>query len=522
MTKCCGPLRLLFQAGLRAPATGRLMVHGVGLADIVARRYAQISTAPSVQPAAQQQVLQAVSSLSNKLSAAYANVLGDAVVTAAEVEKAICGTAPGKAPGLDGVPGELFRQFRRQLAPILARLYTAIGSTHACPVGFLDGVVIPVLKPEGDAVDVDSYRPLQLLCYDYRILAKVLANRLLAVAGSIIDPAQCAFLYHRHIGDSIRLLQMLPAWLKEEQRSAIAAFLDFRKAYDTLSREFLYSVASALGVGDGFVSWMKLLLTHTYSCAVVNGFKSSFYLCSAGVRQGCPLAPLIYLFVGQALLCTLRQEGVGVSIEGSRVTAAQYADDAEPLLEAAADALPFEQSMAVFGNASGQHMQPRKSHYLHMGHTAAVPLPLPPGTALQVVGQAKSLGIIFGGDGVVGVNWVDRMQIVRDRLQRISRIPNMSAFGRAFAANAYAMSTLLYGAQFTGSLPQEHGDTLQKWVAALVDAGLGPADDLRRPPGIPQSCMAAHPREGGFGLLPVRQHLLARLAVEAVQLAGRR
>ena len=61
-------------------------------------------------------------------------------------------------------------------------------------------------------------------------------------------------------------------------------------------------------------------------------------------------------------------------------------------------------------------------------------------------------------------------------------------------------------------------NTLQKWVAALVDAGLGPGEDLRRPPGIPQSCMAAHPTEGGFGLLPVRQHLLARLAVEAVQL----
>ena len=137
-----------------------------------------------------------------------------------------------------------------------------------------------------------------------------------------------------------------------------------------------------------------------------------------------------------------------------------------------------------------------------------------------MVVQAKSLGITFGGSGVVGVNWVHRMQVVHDRLQRISRIPNLSAFGRAFATNAYALSTLLYGAQYTASLPQEHGDTLQKWVAALVDAGLGPGEDLRRPPGIPQSCMAAHPTEGGFGLLPVRQHLFARLAVEAVQLLG--
>jgi hypothetical protein len=49
----------------------------------------------------------------------------------------------------------------------------------------LDGVIVPVLKPGGDPVDVDAYRPIQLLDYDYRLLAKILANRLLRVAGHV-------------------------------------------------------------------------------------------------------------------------------------------------------------------------------------------------------------------------------------------------------------------------------------------------------------------------------------------------
>jgi hypothetical protein len=69
-------------------------------------------------------------------------------------------------------------------------------------------------------------------------MAKLLANRLLCVAGRVIDPAQCAFLQHIYIGDSVRLLQLLPQVLRARYQTAIAAFLDFRKAYDTMSRDF--------------------------------------------------------------------------------------------------------------------------------------------------------------------------------------------------------------------------------------------------------------------------------------------
>jgi hypothetical protein len=108
----------------------------------------------------------------------------------------------------------------------------------------------------------------------------------------------------------------------------------------------------------------------------------------------------------------------------------------------------------------------------------------PPVAGIQVVSRAKSLGIIFGSRGVVGVDWGDRMGIVRQRMQKISRLPNLS--------------TLLYHAQFTGVLPSEHSANLVRWSAALVDRGLGPEDSLRRPPGIPTDCMDAHPSEGGF------------------------
>ena len=514
------PKGATFISGLHAPGSGHLVRDGVSLARIIGSRYAALTVAPQVQQTARQAVLQAVTQHSQRLDAAAAVRLGDTAVTVEEVITAISHTAPGKAPGLDGIPGEFFRQYRVQFAPLLAALYSAIGATQRVPDGFLDGVILPILKPGGDAADPAAFRPIQLLNYDYRVLAKILADRLLAVAGEVVHPVQSAFLQRRHIGDSIRLLQFLPALLHEEQRMAVVVFTDFAKAYDTVDRSLLYEVAAALGIGDGFVSWMRVLLSDTYTCATVNGFCSPFYRCDAGVRQGCPLAPLLYLFVGQALLCFLKQRGIGIVAASQQLAAAQYADDAEVFLLSLADVPTFMSCMTDFAKASGQCLNPTKTRLLHIGQQQAQAA-APGGAALavgtmQIVAKAKSLGVFFDQCGKSSVDWDGRLTSVRHRMQNISRISKLSAFGRAFAANAYALSTLLYAAQFAGHVPADVAAKLTKWAAALVDAGLGPDDDLRRAPDVPVDCLSAHPKCGGFGLLPIQHHLLSRWACEAL------
>ena len=240
------------------------------------------------------------------------------------------------------------------------------------------------------------------------------------------------------------------------------------------------------------------------------------------MRQGCPLAPLLYLFAGQALLCHFKQLGVGIQVAGSTQPAAQYADDVEPLVPDFASVPSLVAGLQTFGAASGQFLNPSKSRLLLLGRQPTAQ-PVPAAVAgLEVVQSAASLGIVFAGQGVEGCDWDARMAKVRSRLQRISRLPGLSAFGRAFAANSYALSSLLYAAQYTGVVPAQQAAELTVWTSALVDAGLGPDGDvvrgLRRPPGIPANCMMAHPRDGGFGLLPVQQHLFSRWACEAVQL----
>ena len=90
----------------------------------------------------------------------------------------------------------------------------------------------------------------------------------------------------------------------------------------------------------------------------INGWVSRKVLFTSGVRQGCPLAPLLYLFVAQALLSWLKAEaptaGLGTDVAGDRLVATQFADDTEVVLGSVAAWPHFAELMRTFGAASGQ------------------------------------------------------------------------------------------------------------------------------------------------------------------------
>ena len=122
------------------------------------------------------------------------------------------------------------------------------------------------------------------------------------------------------------LLQCLPHLLRQRRgvgmpHGAVVAFNDFRKAYDTVDRDFLLRAMAAQGLGDAFVALVRRLLTGTSSRAVVNGHVSTPAATAAGVRQGCPLAPLLYLFIEQALLRHLKARLPGLPVAGGTLTA---------------------------------------------------------------------------------------------------------------------------------------------------------------------------------------------------------
>jgi len=479
----------------------------------VARFWAGVSAQPTTDPAAQQEVLQALAA-GRQLPAEQAQQLGAADVTVAEVARALRSAPPGRSPGLDGIPVELYRRFKGPLLPTFARLFTAINILGQLPTGFSEGLITIIFK-SGDRCDPANYRPITLLCTDYRLYAKVLALRLNPCLASLIDREQTAFVPGRRIGENILAMQCLPELLRRQRRWALIVFCDFRKAYDTLDRAFLFSIMRELGLGEGFLAMVRLLLSDTRARATVNRWVSTPELSAAGVRQGCPLAPLLYLFIAQALLRFLKARGVGITIAGQRLTAFQFADDAEALLSSFDDIPSFLAAMRTFAAASGQHLNLDKTKVLPVG---AAPAALPPvAHGLSVVSSAETLGAVFGAVDAEAT-WESLLTEVGASFARIAALRRLSIFGRGFASAAYGVSSLLFHAEFNGHPPSDPLGTLRTLTAKLVDRGQAPSDTSQAFAGVAWDMLQGRPADGGFGVLPFTEHVSARHAWWGLQL----
>ena len=545
--------------GLQSPATGRTVLGGRPLANLVAVYWGNICSAKATDAAAQQAILQTVSDSGLKLTEEEASTLGGIEISAQEVQAAIKHSKPGTAPGLDGLPLEIYRKGALDtLSALLARVYTAMGQLGQVPAGLLDGVISIIYK-KGQRSDPANYRPITVLNTDYRILAKVLGNRLRTVLPKLIQPEQTGFVPGRLIGENIMLNQLLPSALPQDSKAGIV-FCDFHKAYDTVDRTFMLAVMERMNVGEGFLKWVKLLLNGTSACACVNGFVSRQVPTTGGVRQGCPLSPFLFLFISQAMLCLLKARGFGIDVGGRRITATAFADDTQPYLsDIFADTQVFRSVMQQFADASGEALNFDKSYLLPIGKEARVALwqqhflPLvrqelpaaateaevvheahrrarqqflldgasvPEGQRIagfKVVAQAAALGMLFNAKGHVSVDWESRLANVKGVFSYVSSL-GLSVFGRAFAAAGYGISKLLYAAEYAGLPPQRILDELSRLQAKLVDRGLAPDTPGQHFAGVRAGLLPGHPKYGGFGAMPWKEHILGRHAMWGVRL----
>ena len=111
-----------------------------------------------------------------------------------------------------------------------------------------------MLIPKGtkDKRLLKNWRPVSLLNVDYKILAKVLATRLQKVISYVISSDQVGYIRGRYIGDNIRIMLDILEMTKNEVDPGIMVMVDFEKAFDTVSWDFLHKTLEFFNFGPTF------------------------------------------------------------------------------------------------------------------------------------------------------------------------------------------------------------------------------------------------------------------------------
>jgi exonuclease III len=481
-----------------------------GNVEILVDHYAAISKEPETNSEIQEDMLNLIPPRATKI---FQECDGNEMVNCREVKNALQKLNPLTAPGEDGIKLVIYRSFKDILAPMLAQLFTAILRYQIEPRKFKDGIIRPI--PKGTiSPDASMYRPITLLNVDHKIFTFILKERLVIPLNALIPETQTAFLPGRHSAENIWIQQSIPPLLAKDNNWALMVLCDFQKAYDTIDRRFLYKICTKLQMPDTICRWISLILANTRNRVYASSHISSYRTFIAGIRQGCPVSPLLYLLVAYVLHLTIQESNIGLTIncpisippphchpqppEPIHLNIIQYADDSKIYLKDQDQVPTLLAVLENFAAATGQHLNKEKTHVLGIG---AIPQDLPDDFhGLQRVQIAKVLGIgIQEGIKPPIVDWEKKLNCL-ERYAQVVRANPISIFGKCALWRMFALSQLTYAGEFT-EIPEEVMCKINQLTKSLLPA-------IACKWTIDQ--MSTRQDEGGLGILNFSKHLEAR------------
>jgi hypothetical protein len=253
-----------------------------------------------------------------------------------EVDSALHQMAPLKAPGPDGFPAGFFQHHWAVMGKEVGRFIIDILNSGSMPpqLNMTHIALIPKVK---SPTCVTEFRPISLCNVVYKLISKVLANRLKKVLPHIISPSQSAFIPGRLITDNILAAYETLHTMHSRmggKKSFMAVKLDMSKAYDRVEWSFLEETMKRLGFADRWRQLIMMCVTTTQYAVVVNGEPCGNILPTRGLRQGDPISPYLFLLCAEALSSMLSWAnregaltGVPTSKRGPHIGHLFFADD---------------------------------------------------------------------------------------------------------------------------------------------------------------------------------------------------
>jgi exonuclease III len=257
----------------------------------------------------------------------------------------------GRSPGLDGLPYEFFRDtwsiigsdFTRVLQEELSRCALMESDRHGAT---------RLLSKVDDVPAVDELRPITLLNCDYRILAKCLVRRLMPCMSEVIKSGQLCTNNGKNILFGITSIISSLDYVNRKRVAAFLSSYDMFKAYDHVFLKYLEKVMLAMNFPCIFVDWV-LMLHEGATTSFILDFLTDPIKIAFSIRQGCPIAMLLYIIYIEPLLIAIRKHAKGIKIAYVAQCDVDFCDDVNVISEDEDDLIVIERIFTKFEAVSG-------------------------------------------------------------------------------------------------------------------------------------------------------------------------
>ncbi len=202
----------------------------------------------------------------------------------------------GKAPRHDGIPKKIFQKYVNEVAPTLLLAFKAM-LARGLTSEYINKGMITLIPKSRDHSKQGNWGPITFLGSIYKILAKTLARKIQEFLLLVIRPNLINFVEGISIVDNNFLAQEALVWALKSGQDLVLLLLDFEKTSEKIKWGFLFPTLSKLGFCPTWIQWISSLYWFASSSVKVNGEPGEDFKLARSVRQGCPLAPYMFILV---------------------------------------------------------------------------------------------------------------------------------------------------------------------------------------------------------------------------------
>lgn len=381
----------------------------------------------------------------------------DGTITNEETTNAVSKAKYGKACGKDLTRNDMFKCGGETMIQALTNLFNWLRDLEVTPSDWGSAVIVNLYK-DGDPADLGNYRGIALISCLGKLYLSIWAERLTTHMEPRMSEEQGGFRPKRSTTDQILTLNDTLVRRHRAKKTTFLLFVDFRKAFDTVWRNGLWKRMWQVGIRGKAWRIIQAVYSDIRLSTLVDGDHTRFVPAEQGVRQGCPLSPVLFNIFIDELANMLKAKGLGLAFGGTelenrrKLCALLYADDVVLMSDSAQELQSMvtvvhefcvkwrievntKKSQVMVVNSGAQHTE----HKWAFGETQ-----------LEVVSQYKYLGIVFSSD----LTWSHHVEKVvsqgRANLTRLRILlsrKEIPADLKLTIWGAVAGSALMYGAE---------------------------------------------------------------------------